>query len=486
MAEIQKKCCCFSRVSTTSQDLSQQTEQLLIEAERCGYTKNDTIIIEQKESAVKLNEEERLGIQNLYDIIDKHRIECVIVYEISRLSRRPDVLYSVRDYLIKRQVNLICLKPYMRLLENDGTISQTANLLFSIFGSLAENEGYIRKARMMRGKEKSKAMGKHYTGRIPFGYAVDKQKNYIIDKSTAPLVKKVFTMYAEENVSLRTIVRELQAQGYFNGLTFHGCCRNIHEILHREYYCGTVKGMPGIISKGLYDKAQAIKKRNTITTTRVEVKALLKGIMFDKGNGHMLTANTSLGSYYSRHEGGIAVRMNIIEPIVWEYTVRTHKQFYSKDYDEAIQESTKMIQLAYRKVETLARKMEEYKQQIDRLEERVILGKISSAMADSMEESINTNLHDTKIMYQKADDDLKRYQYQQEKILDESQKQYDYEAFDLDDKIGLIKKVIDKVILSRDEQKKLYIDIYNRYNDKVEHVTLVRKWRNYVVENDKR
>lgn len=480
---MSKKAILLIRVSTEQQDLVQQREKVVDAAKRDGYKEKDLILIEDKESAVKLSEEERNGLNRLKEyILNDSSIDSVYAYEISRISRQAKVVFSIRDFLIEHHIQLIILNPYFKMLKDDGSISETSNIFFGIFASMAENEGYIRKARMMRGKEKSKAMGKHYTGRIPFGYAVDKQKNYIINKSTAPLVKRIFTMYAEENVSLRTIVKELQAQGYFNGLTFHGCCRNIHEILHREYYCGTVKGMPGIISKELFDKTQAIKKRNTITTTRVEVKALLKGIMFDKGNGHMLTANTALGSYYSRHEGGVAVRMNIIEPIVWEYVVKTHKQFYSKDYDEAIQESTKMIQLAYRKVYALAQKMEEYKQQIDRLEERVILGKISSAMADRMEESINTNLRETKAMYQKADDDLKRYQYQQEKILDESHKQYDYEAFDLDDKIRLIKKVIDKVILSRDEQKKLYIDIYNRYNDKVEHVTLVRKWRNYVKE----
>ncbi len=225
---------------------------------------------------MKLSEEERNGLNRLKEyILNDSSIDTVYAYEISRISRQAKVVFSIRDFLIEHHIQLIILKPYFKMLKDDGSISETSNIFFGIFASMAENEGYIRKARMMRGKEKSKAMGKHYTGRIPFGYAVDKQKNYIIDEETAPLVKKVFTMYAEENVSLRTIVRELQAQGYFNGLTFHGCCRNIHEILHREYYCGTVKGMSGIISKGLYDKAQAIKKRNTITTTRVEVKALL-------------------------------------------------------------------------------------------------------------------------------------------------------------------------------------------------------------------
>lgn len=33
-----------------------------------------------------------------------------------------------------------------------------------------------------------------------------------------------------------------------------------------------------------------------------------------------------------------------------------------------------------------------------------------------------------------------------------------------------------------DENKELHIEIYNKYNDNVENITLVRNWRNWVIE----
>ena len=78
------------------------------------------------------------------------------------------------------------------MLKDNGELSETSNIFFGIFASMAENEGYIRKARMKRGKEKKKALGLHYTGRIPFGYKVDKEKRYILDEDTAPLVKRIY------------------------------------------------------------------------------------------------------------------------------------------------------------------------------------------------------------------------------------------------------------------------------------------------------
>lgn len=469
------------RVSTEAQDLVQQRERVVDAAKRDGY--DELILIEDKESAVKLSEEERNGLNRLKETIEHDSsVKAVYAYEISRISRRPDVVFSIRNFLIEHKIQLIILNPYFKMLKDDGTLSETSNIFFGIFASMAENEGYIRKARTIRGKEKKKALGLHYTGRVPFGYKTNKLKEYVLDPMTAPLVKKIFNMYVKEDVSLRNIVKELQSQGFFTNITFHGCVRNIHEMLHREYYCGTVKGYPQIISKELFDKAQEIKKRKTICSPRTENKALLKGMLYNKETGFLMQGNTSLGAYHASHGGGVAVKMSIIEPIIWDYAVKLHNEYYSKDYEGAIKEATRMIQLTMRKQFTSKQKIREYEAQIERLEERIVLGKISASKADMLEEQINTNIQEEKANYRKICDDIERYREQEQNVLKESKKQYDYTLFEIDDKIELIKKVIDKIIVSRDENKKLHIEIYNKYNDNVDNIYLVRKWRNWVIE----
>lgn len=79
-------------------------------------------------------------------------ISTVYLYELSRLSRRQLVLYSIRDFLVERKIQLICLKPYFRLLDNEGTLSQTGSFMFSLFLSLSESEMILKKERMMRGR----------------------------------------------------------------------------------------------------------------------------------------------------------------------------------------------------------------------------------------------------------------------------------------------------------------------------------------------
>ena len=75
-----------------------------------GYDENHQIIIETIESAIKLSEEERLGIQIMKHYIETDpTIDCVICWEPSRLARRPDVLYSIRDYLLLKKYSYIYL-----------------------------------------------------------------------------------------------------------------------------------------------------------------------------------------------------------------------------------------------------------------------------------------------------------------------------------------------------------------------------------------
>lgn len=475
------KAICMIRVSTDAQDLVQQREKVVEAAKRDGFNEKDLIIIEDKESAVKLSEEERQGLNKLKDfILNDSSISVVYAYEISRISRRPDVVYSIRDFLITHHIQLIILNPYFKMLKDDGTLSETSNIFFGIFASMAENEGYIRKARMKRGKEKSKAMGRHYTGQVPIGYSVDKDKRYIIDEKTAPIVKKIFEMYVERGMSLRTIVNEMRERGYFTGITFHGCVRNIHEILHREYYCGRNEHMPAIISEELFAKAQETKKRKKIELVTAYNKSLCKGVLFNKDTGYTLTTNTSIGIYYS-HSGGVSIMQHIIDPIVWDYTVKTHREYCSRDYNKVLRQIEHDMQVLAMKHRTSQDQIDNYLKQIDKLEERIILGKIRSELADDMEARINKNIHDTRIIMNNISHKLEQLRHQQAQILDNSKKTYDYDTFDLDEKIALIHKVVERVELYR-KDKKLHIEIYNKYNNDVEEITLVRKWRNWIID----
>ena len=87
---MKDKCIILSRVSALIQDLVQQTEAVRKQAMVDGY--EDIVVIEDKVSAVKLDEESRLGLTRLKNmILSSLTIKCVYTHELLRIVRRQEV-----------------------------------------------------------------------------------------------------------------------------------------------------------------------------------------------------------------------------------------------------------------------------------------------------------------------------------------------------------------------------------------------------------
>ena len=157
---MKKKVILFVRVSTENQELESQIESLKNAAFIDGYTDEDLIVIAKKESGIKLKEAEREGLNELKRTIERNDIDGVYLFELSRLSRDPVTLYSLRDNIFKKErIQLKCLKPSFTLLEEpDRTKFDTmGSLVFSIFGCFAEQEIIEKKERFHRGREQKAA-----------------------------------------------------------------------------------------------------------------------------------------------------------------------------------------------------------------------------------------------------------------------------------------------------------------------------------------
>ena len=91
-------------------------------AESKGYAVDNLVIIEDKESAIKLTEEERNGLNEMKYIINNDKsINAVFIWEISRLGRTEIVLHSIKEWLINNKINLFIFDKQYQLLNEDGT-----------------------------------------------------------------------------------------------------------------------------------------------------------------------------------------------------------------------------------------------------------------------------------------------------------------------------------------------------------------------------
>lgn len=451
----------FSRVSSEHQDLVQQTDEVFAEAVKNGFDKSEIIFIEQKESAIKLDEEERIGLQQLKESIEKHPIECVFVYEISRISRRPKVIYSIRDLLIERQIQLVCIKPYLKLLE-DGKLSQTASIMFSIFASLSESEMMLKKERMQRGVRHARAMGKHAGGAIMFGYKTTKDHYYVIDEQEATIVKRIFNEYVYGNKSMRILTRDLQEEGFFKGIKYLTAVQNVYNILHHDCYCGRKKGMPAIISESLYDKSVEKRKASELKVNHTDNMALCKGILRDANTGLLLSSNTGANMYYSKRHSGVAVGMHIIEPVIWKEAVELHKSLAIKGIKSLEAKMGKRIHTIYMIRGNQVKKQEEIREKMDKLEERIVLGKISEKKAEEIEKMLESELKEIDNRARELNKELADLVRKITNIKATGDTKTDYDNMSKEERYDVVHAVIDKVILRRESRYLLECTIYNK------------------------
>ena len=438
------KCLLLVRVSSEQQDLVQQTEKVKEEALKDGFSEDDIIIIEDKESAVLLSEEERNGLNRMKYYIENDNIQVVYTYEVSRISRRPSVLYSIRDYLIEHKIQLVILNPFMKLLKDDGSISETANLYFGIFTSLAEQEGFIRKARMKRGVEHKKALGLHWGGTIAIGYKTDKQDRYIIDEETAPIVRRIFEDYVNGK-SVRQIGKDLHNEGWRKETAYLTIVQSILNILHREYYTGNDGIHPAIISEELYKKAQEKCSKSRVYATKSDETMLLKGLIYDRKSGFLLSGNKTNKNYYSKRCKGPTIYGPVIDPIIWTFVCMEHRQrfvYERANWINGIEEGIKRNESI---IETMNTRIKDETQIIDRIEERYIEGKISKDKVNELEMKHHNLVLEYKQTKKKAEEEIIRLT----KDRDNTETKIDYDSLDMKQRIELVRKCIRKIIIER-------------------------------------
>lgn len=390
-----KKVILLSRVSTVGQELISQTDKLKQEALRT-YSEKDIIVIENKESAVKKSEEELLGINEMKDYIRTGQIKAVYCYELSRLSRRPKVLYSLRDYFLENRVQLIVLNPYFRLLDDNGNLNESSNIIFALYSSFAEQEARQLKERTLRGKLKNRDSGKFVGGKDLFGYSHDKDKNYIINDTEADIVREIFNMYAGGESKLG-IARIMRSRGYFlNFQSAVDCHTHIDNILHNRDYCGE-HNKPRIISDDLFELVQSkfpIKKR------RVKTKRLALGRSFlfnpycktKRKLYYVNTKNNDYFSYTDDKETRIFIKISIVDNLIW-YVVKKHYSRFISAFPSLTADTKNQNKNAMQdKINTLTKEITDLNESIQRIEERIIFGKLTPEKAEQLEKVIERQI----------------------------------------------------------------------------------------------
>ena len=276
-----KKAILLVRVSTARQNFDEQEQQLYNLAIADGFNDDNIIIIAEKESGIKLSEDERKGLNRLKEEIAKGGVSTVYVWEVSRIGRKKKVIFSIVELLQTHNIQLIVKEPSIRLLNPDGTINDGAETILTLFAQMAESEMRNKQARWKRTRKANAAKGKWNGGKnVKFGYTLDADNYYIIDEETASIVREIYHLYANDSLSQRDIVKEFASRGIVmsndrvrrilqdKGYTGEEYTTTVYRNGKREK--GQTIKYPQIISKEQYEAVKNKRAKANITVVRNE------------------------------------------------------------------------------------------------------------------------------------------------------------------------------------------------------------------------
>ena len=348
-----KKIILLVRVSTSKQDYEDQTNELIEYAKKDGYTLNDMEIIRDKESASKLSDEDRRGLTKMYAAINApgNQIECIYCWELSRLSRKPETLWSIhRELLIVKdrvkvkkdtgRINLKVKNPSISLLDDSGQIENSSVTIFGLYVALCQSEISTRVDRTRRTKTSNALKGKYNGGgRIMFGYDVG-EGGYYIPKtklnenenfSESVVVKTIFELYSTGKYGEYKLYRELVARGMD---LKRG---NIQQILKTKEYTGEkihargiffARQYPAIISRELFDICQKVRRNNITNIDKSKHTYFAAKLIKCSNCGLTMIANKNNAVYRCENKfhvtrerkcnNGDTININVTDSLLWQ------------------------------------------------------------------------------------------------------------------------------------------------------------------------
>lgn len=355
-----KKAVLFARVSTEKQTYERQLSDLQPLMHGDGYADADIAIVNYKESATKNDIASRKSIRELKEIIEKNPIEQVYVTEVSRLSRRGDVMYSVLALLEEHNIGLVIQTPTLiRTIEN-GKKNQMAHIILQFLYQVAEAESNIKLERQVSGYNQKKKEGKLLCSRVIFGYRKDKDGYAEIVEKDAIIVNEMFDRYISGE-SAASLYERYKHIVDFGNVKYKTGCNRVWRILQDETYIGKNKQLryPRIVSDEKFEQARERRLNKRLVKTKHKYVCYCSGLV--RINGEAMTPNSASCAYvlYSpEKKTSWRVNINAIDSLVWL------KASFSKSLNGQLKKRQNMVKLR-KTIETLKQKKEGIKRDIE-------------------------------------------------------------------------------------------------------------------------
>ena len=284
----------FSSHNQSEQSIEGQMRDCL------SYAKNNGIRIvgEYIDRALSAKTDNRPQFQKMIKDSEKGLFDIILVWKLDRFCRNR---YDSATYKARLRRNGVKVLSVME------SISEKPEgiLVESLLEGMAEYYSAELAQKIRRGMRES-ALKCKVTGALPFGYKSDADKNIILDEEKAPLVVKIYELYAD-GWSAKEIVDHLNEKGIKTrqGQKFNK--NSLPRILSNPRYKGIYMyqdrvvpdAIPRIVSDELWEKVQKLLAKNKKVGAKYKTPAdyILTTKLFCGHCKSMMVGESGTGKY---------------------------------------------------------------------------------------------------------------------------------------------------------------------------------------------
>ena len=146
----------YARVSTSSQDYDRQLHGLRDYAARQGYE----VVKEYSEKISGAKKvEERQAMKELLDYTSKTKVDKILIYECSRLSRRAVDFLQLIETFTERGISVYILQNGLETMLPNGEVNPIATLVLGILAQFNSMERNLIRSRMESGYKNFRSNG---------------------------------------------------------------------------------------------------------------------------------------------------------------------------------------------------------------------------------------------------------------------------------------------------------------------------------------
>ena len=275
-----EKAVIYARYSPGPNQREESIEGQVRECTEFAEKKGITIVGVYADRAVSGKSDNRTEFQRMLKDTDQKLFDSIIVWKIDRFGRNREEIAVNKIRCRKNGVQVLYAKEHIP--EGPAGI-----LMESLLEGLAEYYSAELSEKILRGLTDNALKGKTTHGNPGIGYKIDEEKKIAINELEAPIVRLVFSMFAEGSKYVE-IVNKLNEMGYKTktGGAFNK--NSIQRILKNERYIGKYTwngievGVPAIISQDVFIRCQdkMARVKNVSGRGKATVNYVLTGKLF--------------------------------------------------------------------------------------------------------------------------------------------------------------------------------------------------------------